>query len=74
MLGCLRVLDVTGPLGWFAGRLLADLGAEVVKLGAGTADRSSAVWRALNINKFIAAGDAGPSDRERLAADADVLL
>jgi len=68
MLGGLRVLDCTGPLGWFAGRLLADLGAEVVKLE--TADRTSAAWRAFNINKCIV-----PDARlEQLAAGADVLL
>lgn len=70
MLGGLRVLDCTGPLGWFAGRLLADLGAGVVKLDAPGTDRSSAAWRALNINKRVSP-DAG---LESLAAEADVLL
>jgi benzylsuccinate CoA-transferase BbsE subunit len=28
----LRALDLTGPLGWLAGRLLADLGVDVVKV------------------------------------------
>ena len=27
-----RVLDLTGPLGFMAGRVLADLGADVVKI------------------------------------------
>ncbi len=31
-LGDLRVLDLTGPIGHYAGRLLADLGADVIKV------------------------------------------
>ena len=27
-----RVLDCTGQLGWLAGRILADLGADVIKI------------------------------------------
>ncbi|MYH41750.1 MAG: CoA transferase, partial [Chloroflexi bacterium] len=28
----MRVLDITGPIGHYAGRLLADLGADVIKV------------------------------------------
>jgi len=77
MLGGIRVVDCTGPLGWFAGRLLADLGADVVKVDAPGTACSSAAWRSLNINKFIVADDgreAGRARIERLAIDADILL
>ncbi len=70
MLGGLRVLDATGPLGWFAGRLLADLGASVIKLDAPGTDRSSPAWRALNINKLV----SPQAGIESLASEADVLL
>ncbi len=53
MLKGLQVLDCTSRLGWLAGRLLADMGAEVVKVEAPDADLSSAEWRALNVNKRL---------------------
>src|SRR5437868_303095 len=60
-----RVLDLTGPLGYMAGRLLADLGADVIKVeppGGDPARRDpptiatgdgpqSAFWLACNANK-----------------------
>lgn len=60
-----RVLDLTGPLGYLAGRVLADLGADVVKveppggdparrwppLVGDNGDGQSAYWLALNANK-----------------------
>jgi crotonobetainyl-CoA:carnitine CoA-transferase CaiB-like acyl-CoA transferase len=59
-----RVLDLTGPLGFLAGRILADLGADVVKVEPPGGDpsrewppfderdrRRSLYWMALNANK-----------------------
>jgi benzylsuccinate CoA-transferase BbsE subunit len=45
------IVDATDRFGWLAGRVLADLGGEVVKLDAPGTDRSSAEWRAFNVNK-----------------------
>src|SRR3972149_10228118 len=75
--GCV-VLDCTGRLGWLAGRLLADLGAEVSKLEVPGADVSSSDWCALNVNKRLVRID--PSDPgggralDQLAASADILI
>lgn len=72
------VLDCTGRLGWLAGRLLADLGAEVIKLEVPGADVSSSDWCALNVNKRLVRFD--PSDPgggrmlDQLAASADILI
>ena len=75
--GCV-VLDCTGRLGWLAGRLLADLGAEVIKLEVPGADVSSSDWCALNVNKRLVRIDpADPGGRrtlDQLAASADILI
>lgn len=75
--GCV-VLDCSGRLGWLAGRLLADLGAEVTKVEAPGADVSSADWRALNVNKRLVHADfSDPAGRRRLdelASTADILI
>ncbi len=61
-----RVLDLSGPLGWLAGRILADLGADVIKVeppggdpgrrlpphvAAPGAPAQSLAWLAHNVNK-----------------------
>src|ERR671937_1142 len=60
-----RVLDLTGPLGFLAGRILADLGADVIKVEPPGGDpsrawppfrehdgvRQSLYWMAFNANK-----------------------
>ena len=78
MLSSCRVVDATDRLGWLAGRLLADLGARVVKLEAPGADLSSPHWRALNINKRLAYFDStfrdAPARLAQLASHADILL
>ena len=78
MLEGIRVLDCTGRLGWLAGRLLGDLGAELTKLEAPQADISPADWRALNVNKRMLRVDlSGPSGRHTLdvlVAKADILI
>ncbi len=75
--GC-AVLDCTDRLGWLAGRLLADLGADVLKLESPETGLDGSDWRALNINKRLQRLDVhAPSSLEefnRLAAGADILL
>ena len=78
MLKGLQVLDCTDRLGWLAGRLLADLGAEVAKIEAPHAEVHSPEWRALNVNKQLVRLDlsrhSGQFELDRLAAGADILL
>jgi benzylsuccinate CoA-transferase BbsE subunit len=74
VLGSCRVVDATDRLGWLAGRLLADLGAQVAKLEAPDADLSSPHWRAYNVNKTVVRTEPSGSTLRELASDADVLL
>lgn len=75
--GC-TVLDCTDRLGWLAGRLLADMGADVLKLESPEAPLDGSEWRALNVNKRLRQLDAHASanreEFDRLALGADVLL
>ncbi len=67
LLSDVLIVDATDRLGWLAGRVLADLGAEVIKLEPPGADRSRAAWRAFNVNKRILELDArNAADRARL--------
>ncbi len=72
------VVDATDRFGWLAGRLLADLGGEVIKLDPPGTDRSRPEWRAFNVNKRVLDLDpATPAHRpqlEELLAKADVCL
>ncbi len=81
----LRVLDLTGPLGFLCGRILGDLGADVIKIehpGGDPARRSPASrnfsWLAFNANKRGITLDletpAGQSLFLRLAKKADFLV
>jgi crotonobetainyl-CoA:carnitine CoA-transferase CaiB-like acyl-CoA transferase len=78
MLKGILVLDCTGRLGWLAGRLLADLGADVTKIENPHAEIHTSDWRALNVNKQLTRLDlsssAGQRELDRLAASADILL
>ncbi len=78
MLQGIQVLDCSERLGWLAGRLLADFGAEVVKIEAPGADVSSFEWRALNVNKRLVRLDpetpAGRKELDGLAATTDILI
>lgn len=78
MLNDLRVLDCSGRLGWLAGRILADLGADVVKLEGAGADLEDPAWRAFNVNKrVLVLGTANPrcrDDFDALVQCADVLF
>ncbi len=53
------ILDATDRLGWLAGRVLADLGADVIKLEPPGSDRGRADWRAFNVNKRVLELDLG---------------
>jgi crotonobetainyl-CoA:carnitine CoA-transferase CaiB-like acyl-CoA transferase len=78
MLAGIRVLDCTERLGWLAGRLLADLGAQVTKIEAPDAPLEASDWRALNVNKRVLRLDLERPEARReldaLAAEADILL
>jgi crotonobetainyl-CoA:carnitine CoA-transferase CaiB-like acyl-CoA transferase len=78
VLAGIRVLDCTDRLGWLAGRLLADLGADVVKIEAPDAPVDAPDWRALNVNKRLERLDPGRAEGrrefDRLAGGADIVL
>jgi hypothetical protein len=72
------IVDATDRLGWLAGRLLADLGAEVIKIEARGSDRSSSQWRACNVNKRVLElepdGAAEQEHLKELIQGADICL
>jgi len=78
MLKGVLVLDCSEQPGWLAGRLLADLGAEVTKIEKADAEIDTSDWRALNVNKRLLRLDLGQSagqrELDRLAAGADMLV
>jgi len=78
MLDGLRTLDCSDRLGWLAGRILADLGAEVVKIEPPDAGLGASDWQAYNANKRLLRLDPGqPRERAALAellTHADVLI
>src|SRR6266480_660062 len=78
LLSDVLIIDATDRLGWLAGRLLADLGADVIKLEPPGTDRSRSDWRAFNANKRIVELDPRTAaDRtrvEELLRTADICL
>ena len=72
------VVDCSNVLGWLAGRMLGDLGAEVIKIDAPGTDRSDARWLAYNVNKRVLTLDLSePAARERfdgMVAGADIVI
>lgn len=78
MLGGYRVLDCTDRLGWLAGRILADLGADVVKVEPPGATLDDPDWQANNVNKRLLTLDlddvAGRGAFRRLVEGADFLF
>src|SRR5207237_193637 len=78
LLSHVLIIDATDRLGWLAGRLLADLGADVIKLEPPGSDRSRAEWRAFNVNKRILELDPEPASArsrvEELLRTADICL
>lgn len=78
MLDAYRVLDLSDRTGWLAGRLLADLGADVIKVEGPGADIDGPDWQAYNVNKRLLrldlAAPGGHADFERLVAGIDILI
>jgi crotonobetainyl-CoA:carnitine CoA-transferase CaiB-like acyl-CoA transferase len=77
-----RVLEIAGPLGAAAGRFLATLGADVVKvepvggdpLRRDAAGRPDPAWIAQNLGKRSAALDLGAEQVRALASRADIVI
>ncbi len=78
MLRDCMVLDLSNRLGWLAGRIFGDLGADVVKIEPPAAARDGAEWRALNVNKRLLrldpASRTGRKVIKRMIARVDVLI
>lgn len=77
MLRHLRVLDLTSELGAFAGRMLAELGAEVIKVEAPDGDpqrRDTATFATWNHGKRSVVAEPGTAAFEQLLTGADILL
>ncbi len=68
-----RILDCSDRLGWLGGRILADLGAEVIKADPPGTDRGSPDWRANNVNKRLVEV-ASRAEMDRCIAGADAVL
>ena len=73
-----RVLDLTGPLGFVAGKVMADLGADVVKIEPPGGDVRNLFWIAANAGKRSVVLDLhsekGRDLFRQLAAKADFVL
>ncbi len=75
-----RVLDLTGPLGFMTGKVMADLGAEVVKVEPPAGDpartRQKFFWMATNAGKRSITLDLQSEGKifRQLAAKADFIL
>ncbi|HMC23731.1 MAG TPA: CoA transferase [Thermoanaerobaculia bacterium] len=77
-----RVLDLTGPLGFAAGKVFADLGADVVKIeppgGDAARTEQNLYWVAANAGKrsitLDLQSESGRQTLRALAAKADFLL
>src|SRR5947207_918046 len=69
MLSGLRVVELTDPSGWLAGRMLADLGADVTLVAdESLRDSLPYAWAAFNAGKRLAALD------DSLLRNADVVI
>lgn len=72
------VIDATNRFGWLAGRILADLGADVIKIDPSGTDRTRPEWRAFNVNKRVLEADiartADAGAYRELLASADICL
>lgn len=71
-------VDATNRFGWLTGRILADLGAEIIKVGPAKKERESRDWRAFNVNKRALDLDLGaPKDQRifnQLLSRADICV
>src|SRR5262245_41018305 len=69
-----RVLDLTGALGYVCGKVLADLGADVVKIEPPGGDPRDLYWVASNAGKRSVVIDVDSETLRRLIAKADFLI
>ena len=78
MLENIRVLDISNQLGWLAGRIFSDLGAEVIKVEPTVSSKNDNDWRANNISKqFLLLDLNAPDGRkefDRLVPKFDILI
>ena len=78
MLSHLTVVEIADTLGVYTGRILAELGAEVIKIVEPGEDVEAPAWRIANAGKLILELDiTHPMDQERLEvliAKADILV
>lgn len=78
LLSDVLIVDATDRFGWLAGRVLADVGGEVVKIDPPGIDRSRPDWRAFNVGKRTVDFDlTKPVDQARLnelLGKADICL
>jgi crotonobetainyl-CoA:carnitine CoA-transferase CaiB-like acyl-CoA transferase len=78
LLSHIVIVDATDRFGWLAGRILADLGGEVIKLDPPNTVRTRPDWRAFNANKCVIDHDPqSPTDRlqlDNLLNKADICL
>lgn len=78
MLGVYKVLDLSTRLGWLAGRILGDLGADVIKIEPPGAVLDDPEWQALNVNKRLLQLDtshrAGQQVVEEMISRIDILI
>jgi len=78
MLSAYRVLDVSNRVGWLTGRLLADLGADVVRVEAPGISIEDPDWQAYHVNKRLLRLDlqtsSGRAELDRLLPRVDILI
>ena len=78
MLNGYTVLDLSNRVGWLAGRLLADLGADVIRVEAPDVSTESTDWQAHHVNKRLLRLDIqtaeGKRAFDRLIAETDILI
>lgn len=77
MLKHLRVIDLSSHLGAFAGRMLAELGAEVIKVESSTGDpqrQDSASFSAWNHGKRSVVTETTSDDFKQLISSADIVI
>ena len=78
MLNGYTILDLSNRVGWLAGRLLADLGADVIRVEAPGVSIAGADWQAYHVNKRLLRLDIQTVDGKRnfdqLIPDVDILI
>jgi len=78
LLSGIWVIDATNRFGWLTGRILADLGAEVIKVDPPKTEQDGPDWRAFNVNKRVLDLDLSRSEDQavfnQLLSRADICL